>query len=351
MAQKARRLQSYLPTDRLTRSPSRSSAFVPSGTIWPTGEFSLGYAKHRGDDDQYFKHLADVPDGWIPSDAPDGGAPPLNLSDAPNSHKPIGPALPRGLNGITSYGRSMVKSFGAMLNRHYPHHRITFGTVTFPALPPDSRGALVRLWPELNRQLQQYLTRRLEAAGQPPVVASVTEIQPKRLVNSGEGYLHLHILWLNKPAKAGEWSIDPVDMREWLTAFLWRKLEGYQGGHVNVNVKPVDGEVSRYMAKYMSKGSADLEEAMKDWGWGICPPTWWNMTKPARDWVKSAVFKGREPGELLEQFLQFGWNTDPDDLFAFLRHIEMEWEGMQLTVGWRGRLHPEIYEDVLGMLA
>jgi hypothetical protein len=127
-------------------------------------------------------------------------------------------------------------------------------------------------------------------------------------------------------------------------------VDDYTSGHVNVNVKPVAGEVARYMAKYMSKGSADLEEAMQDWGFGICPPTWWNMTKTARDWVKSHVHKGRLPGELLEQFLHYAWNVGPDEVFAYLRHIEMEWEGLALTVGWRGRLHVNIYDDAVAML-
>lgn len=350
MAQKRPKLQDLLPPDRLTRSPSPSSAYVPSGTLWPTGEFSLGYAKHAGDDGQWLPHLADSPDGWLASGEEPEGLPPLNLSDAPNSHKEFGPALPRGLNGITGYGRNMVKSFGALVNRHYPHHRVTMGTITVPPMSSTARGSLVREWPQLLRQLLQWLSRHLEAAGLPELICSVSEVQPKRLAESGEGYLHLHVLWLNKPGKRGGWALAPNDIRSWVSAFLERRVEDYSSGHVNVNVKPVTGEVSRYMAKYMSKGSEELAEAMQDWGFGICPPTWWNMTKLARDWVKSHVHKGRLPGELLEQFLQYAWNTDPDAVFAFIRQIDMEWEGASLTVGWRGRLHPEVYESALAML-
>jgi len=119
---------------------------------------------------------------------------------------------------------------------------------------------------------------------------------------------------------------------------------------VNVDVKPVNGEAARYLAKYMSKGKQQVQEAMEDWGAGLCPRTWWNMTKPARDMVKAATSKGRIPGQLLESVLEHAWATDIDSHYEFLRHIELEFNGALITVGWRGRFTPGLATDIRGML-
>jgi len=175
-------------------------------------------------------------------------------------------------------------------------------------------------------------------------------VQPKRLAENDEAYLHWHLLWLNQPGRAGNWAIDPNGIRAWLESLLIRKIPSYQGGHVNVNVKRVKGEAARYLAKYMSKGKQQVQEAMEDWGAGLCPRTWWNMTKPTRDMVKTATSKGRIPGQLLENVLNHAWETDLDSHYEFLRHIELEFNGAMITVGWRGRFTEALAIDIRGLL-
>jgi hypothetical protein len=109
-----------------------------------------------------------------------------------------------------------------------------------------------------------------------------------------------------------------------------------------VDTRPVEGVVAAYMAKYMSKGKQMVSEAVEDWGEDNCPRQWWNMTAPARQMVKSATFKGREVGERLEAALTTAWNIGPDRVFAFLRNIELEHDGVSYTCGWRGRFLPAV---------
>lgn len=104
-----------------------------------------------------------------------------------------------------------------------------------------------------------------------------------------------------------------------------------------MNTKPVEGVVAAYMAKYMSKGKQMVSEAVRDWGEDNCPRQWWNLTKPARDMVKAATFKGEGIGERLDIALQTAFQIGPDRVFAFLRHIELECDGVRYTCGWRGR--------------
>lgn len=340
-------LEKWLPPQRLKGVNSRTSRSYPSGTMWPHGEWSLGYAREAPAptewNDDPFVGLG-VDDVAMAQRAAEG-AEPLNLSDASNSHRP-----PRGGNGITGYGQQMIKALGFLMGEKFPRHRKTLGTITLPPMPPEARIEVVQKWSELTRELLQWLSRRLTAKGLPPLVCSVAEVQPKRLTDHGEGYLHWHLLWLNHPGKHGNWAIEPNDLRSWLESLLVRKVTSYPGGHVNVNTKRVEGEAARYLAKYMSKGKQQIKEAMEDWGEGVHPSTWWNMTKPARDWVKTHTSKGRAVGDLLDSFLQFAFSTQIDDVYAFLRHIEMEFDGVRYTVGWRGRFTDQVREDVRAVL-
>lgn len=117
-----------------------------------------------------------------------------------------------------------------------------------------------------------------------------------------------------------------------------------------MNVKPVNGAVAAYMAKYMSKGKQMLTEARKDWGEENCPRTWWNMTRPCREMIKSETFGGREAGALLEAILNYAWDTDPQEVYAFLRHIDLVFDGVTYTAGWRGRFHEQAGLEVRAML-
>lgn len=341
-------LETWLPKGKLKGYPTRTPVRRPSGTLWPHGEFSLGYAAPRPDGGDWHEDpfvglgVDDVPHGRDIA----GEVARLNLSDVRNSTK----RPRRGLKGLTGYGKNMVKAFGFLLQEKYPHHRVTLGTVTLPPMGQQARREVVRGWSDLVREYLRWLSRRLERRGLPQVVCSVTEIQPKRLATQNEGYLHLHTLWLNRPAKSGNWAIDPCELRSWLESYLERKIPSYQGGHVNVNVKPVEGEVARYMAKYMSKGGDCLTEALADWGEDCCPATWWNMTAPAREWVKSETLKGGAVGEYIETMLHYLWDTSDDSWLEFLRHVELEFDGVMITVGYRGRMEKGVAIDARVML-
>lgn len=326
--------------------PRQTMGRRPSGKIWPSDEFSFGYVPIAPDD------AGGVPDFVYvaPGLGPDGQAwepgQPLNLSDAPKSHKPS----KRGLKGITSFGRNMLKSAGAIASKEYPQHRKTFCTITLPDMPQDDRRAVVKAWSEITRQLVQWVNRRIEPLGVPPLVFGCTEVQPRRLASTGEGYLHFHLMWLNIPARAGHWSIEPNDLRDWMASALVRIAGLESVGHVNVNVKPVEGSAASYMAKYLSKGAGQIAEALEDWGEDCCPSTWWFMNKATRDGVKSRIVSGPETGSILEIIVASGWETTPDDYFEFLRSIEVEFDGVAVTMGWRGRLIDSVAEDLRDML-
>jgi hypothetical protein len=279
----------------------------------------------------------------------EGGLPegvPLDLSVPVNSHK----AAKRGLTGITGYGQQMIKAGGFLMQEKWPFHRKTLGTITLPEMSREARAEVVDNWSDLTRQLLQWVIRQLRKQGLPPVVLSVTEIQPKRLLASGEAYLHWHLLWLNQPGRAGNWAISPNDLRTWLSNLLRRKIQSYQGGFLNIDTKPVEGKVAAYLAKYMSKGKQTVAEAVEDWGEDNCPSTWWNMTKPARDMVNSATLRGPRVGKTLEECVLLACDSDPAETFDYLSPIVMEIGGALRQLGWVGRFRPEILPTLRAVL-
>jgi hypothetical protein len=264
--------------------------------------------------------------------------PPLDLSVPVNSHS----AAKRGLTGITGYGQQMIKAGGYLMGENWPRHRKTLGTITLPEMSKEARAEVVANWSDLTRQLLQWVTRRLQRQGLPQVVLSVTEIQPRRLAASGEGYLHWHLLWLNQPGKAGGWAISPNDLRSWLSNLLQRKIQSYQGGFLNIDTKPVTGAVAAYLAKYMSKGKQAVAEAVEDWGEDNCPSTWWNMSRPARDMVNAATLRGPRVGKLLEDCVQLAVEGDPSETFLYLSPVIMEIGENLRQMGWVGRFKAEL---------
>jgi hypothetical protein len=337
---KRKRLEDLLPAEKVRGQNLSGPSFYASGTVWPHGEWSLGYGKELPESGEWHENPIDV-SARAEAAICDGSAGqllPLNLSDGSNSHR----RPKRGLSGITGYGQQMIKACGFLMGERWPQHRKTLGTITLPPMDQESRREVVLQWSEMTRQLLQWLTRRLERLGLPPIVCSVTEVQPKRLSSLGEGYLHWHLMWLNIPAKAGHWSVSPSCLRSFLAKLLKRLVPSYGGGFINVNVKAVKGEAAKYLAKYMSKGKQQIEEAAEDWGEDVCPSTWWNMTGSARAMVKSETFRGREPGQMLEAVLEHAWSTDVDLHFEYLRHVELEFDGVRVTVGWRGRFVADV---------
>lgn len=356
-------------------SPTTKYDYVASGTVWPSGDFSVGYRKvdwkgpgeadrrntaQRIDDgvfagevsDARYRFLADYghPGGVLQAlDAeyfyssefgPEGAASPLDLTDGSNPHKRPNRPEKYGKLGMTGYGKKMVRSACALLERRY-RGRLTFATVTMPTLPPEMRKALAECWPELVRQALQWLSRRLQRQRLPKAVCSVSEVQPARLQAGNGGYLHLHMVWPNRRVGKGHWSVDVMEFRAWLESFLIKRGLWCEGAWVNVDTQPVTKSAAAYLSKYMSKGGDTLEAFAAENGWQAVPGQWWNLTKEMRDAVKREIVKGQAVGEWLESMVNYLFHTSDASAFWSVRTVDMEHDGRFITVGYCGILKSE----------
>lgn len=358
--------------------PSKNPRYVPSGRLWPSGDFSVGSKKIPGDewvDWDTWEHwdktgaihspldpgvyclglipsMHDRPlpsDSFVDEDSFRLGAKPLGLTDAPNSHKPSNRPESYGRKGITGFGKKMVRSACCLLERTY-RGRLTFSTITMPSLPLEQRISLAECWPEFLRQLLQWLSRRLESQRLPKAVVSVTEVQPKRLKAGNGGYLHLHLVWPNLRVGRGHWAVDVDGLRTWIEAFLLKRGLLPEGEWVNVDTQIVRKSAAAYLSKYMSKGGDVLEVFVKENGWSACPGQWWNLTKTMRDKVKSELHEGTVIGEVLRMVVDYAFDCSDFDAFWYLHHVDMEYDGRSITVGWFGALKDEIRRDIVQML-
>lgn len=376
---------------RLNGKPSHHASYVPTGRIWPSGDFSLGYRKVEGDSRvDYRREPNRVPSGPLPPNWSIGrwgipvqsaespwaalrpgdledwhdlksqcesrpehgggdGVGPLDLTAPCNSHNVRLRPEKYGKKGITGLGKKMVKS-AATLMQKMPGKRLTFCTVTMPTLPPELRRELALVWPELVRQLIQWLSRRLKSVGLPPLICSVTEVQPGRLEAYSEAYLHLHLVWINHYARCGNWAISVDLLRTWLSEFLQRKGLWVSDAWVNVDVQRVKKTAAGYLAKYMSKGVAEIEELAKDCGWDAIPGQWWNLSASARNLVKKYTSSGDAVGRLLESVI--GYSLAEADLSGFysLRPAMLEINGQERIVGWFGIMQDKLRMELRSIL-
>lgn len=323
------------------------------GRIWPNGNFSVGIGpvgsasiENEGGDT--------VPQARFGAAGSIGDAvAALTSSNALNSHTPDVDRPQRGLKGITAMGQQMLRSGCYLLERDYGNADLCFATLTVPALPKGARFLLAQNWSELVRQLLQWVSRKLTQSGRPTKIAGCTEIQSRRLEVSGEGYLHLHLVWPAHSNCADRlWAVEWAEIREWWSRALVRFSCCELPHHPRVELAPVKKSAERYMGKYLSKGSGEaLEQFIEDLGECSVPPTWWFMTADLRHQVKAETANGPNTGTILYAVVQQALEEGDLGDFVWVRPVFLEFGDDSLHVGWCGRLAPWAREDLLTLLS
>lgn len=323
------------------------------GRIWPNGNFSVGIGpvgssslEDDGCDDVAIARLGD-------SETAAEAALRLTSSNALNSHTPSEPPPQRGLKGITGHGQQMLRSACYLMERDYGNADLCFATLTVPTLPKGARFLLAQNWSELVRQLLQWVSRRLIAAGRPTKVCGCTEIQTARLTARGEGYLHLHVVWpAHSNASFRLWAVEWAEMREWWEKALIRFSCCELPHHPRVELAPVKKSAERYMGKYLSKGSGEaLEEFIADLGESSVPSAWWFATADIRHQIKHETASGPNTGELLHSVIQACLEDGDLSYFEWIRPVMVTLTDCPVHLGWCGRLRPGARDELLNMLS
>lgn len=224
----------------------------------------------------------------------------LGLSNVPNSDKKP-KAMRSGLSGISSLGKNRVRNAAYMMQRSHGKYRLTFATVTIPAL---SREELCKVHVHWNKIIERYrleVRRVLIGAGLSGEIVGVSEVQEERYEKTGYPYLHAHFLFVGF-AKSGGWALTPAKHD-----FIWRKCIRAATGAVYgpepsysaaCNLQSVKTDAAGYLSKYMSKGSEITEKIVADgFDWWL-PRQWWScsislvrrMEKEMRTFTEGALW-------------------------------------------------------------
>lgn len=251
---------------------------------------------------------------------------------------PISPIrAKRGSNGITREAARNVRNAAFLLQEKYGRKRLTFATLTLPAISQEESRSLSLGWHMIVKGVVKEIRRDLERHHLPPVVVGVTEIQPERTDRDQVLGLHLHLVWVGR-ANYGSWAITTKRIDE-----LWqRQLEKALQRSVTVksacNLQMVRRSASGYLGKYMSKGAKTVN-AVKETMPGIpLPSAWYTMTRTLLYWIRKRIIS--DP-EVINSLWNDCWAESPS-LTDFRGFIEIEVsDGWVYICGAYGRVKSE----------
>ena len=158
---------------------------------------------------------------------------------------------PRGSRGLTAYAKRLLVGAVNLLEADYGKHNLVFHTATLPSDKPEIKREALRKSKQILKYWRQVLSRLLSKCGLPNGdIVVVLELQRR-------GAIHFHTVFVN-PRKQGKYvlSLEQLDnaWRQALTAVL--PILKDADFKVSCRTERVKKSAGRYLAKYLSKGTA-----------------------------------------------------------------------------------------------
>lgn len=266
-----------------------------SGRVYPNGEFTVGVAPRKlrpqdilpvnsvssSDVDARVELLHEFGPELAQQVLSPGS--PLGLSNVPISAT----RAKKGLKGMTSYGRRMVRNACYLLEERYGSGRCGFGTFTLPSLIFPDWAAVCHDWAKLVNNFIKRVKRRLATRTENPYICYVTEFQTKRYEKEGRAYPHLHICYPARPEFNYNWYISASELRDiWREVIQSRCLCRYDFA-ASVDCVVVKKSIGAYLSKYLSKGAGDVARFIQA---GLplgCVGHWWGVSGAVRAAIKA----------------------------------------------------------------
>lgn len=330
-----------------------------SGRVLPTGRFTVGFVPSRdyaedhiyltGDDRADCKeYLAQGdPLGALKIDAVARAAP--SLDNGPYFQQTLARA-PKGREGITRNGRDGVQCGGMMLETYHDRSQLSFTTLTVPPLPEGSNGKLNKNWGSTCNRFLTALNRALKPHGYEGRYVYVSEIQEGRWKDTGDVYLHLHLVFVNRRRGSKAWLLSIPKLRAmWLAAMAPDAPEVMDCPWVQVKAVEVKKSVRNYLAKYLSKGAAITREVIDAGKADHLPGHWWGSSHKVKERVR------QHTAELPPEACQLLWTMalegpGEEIKWAYPSMVQIS-DNEVRHVGWSGDLSEDFAKELLSLFA
>lgn len=359
------------PLSSLQRYSTRS--YCASGKLYPNGEFSFGYVKkpkptildqkinrYESEHALRFRAYWDSHHGIVRQyyREGDGGLERaysvLGLSKALNSHRRISGESGRRRSvgfGISGLGRKNIRNGGWMINSM--KLSAGFYTLTLPRLHQEDYEAIFDDWANITRTFMQWVHRRLDDAGVPRYSFWVTEYQVNRSNDVGCPIPHLHMCCPCYYPASRKFIFCADELRvAWSRAILprCRKFARDVSFAASVDCQVCKKDPSRYMSKYMTKGShaetafspqvREIESRRGFRFWGMS----YNLRRDIR---KHTVTIGDSLATIIED-LYYGRSNGFGLAATGLRiHTYTDAFGIERSCGFSGRLNYRLNESLV----
>lgn len=225
-----------------------------------------------------------------------------SIPSARTAAKPPVPRARRGLKGISSTGRKMVRNGTHLMTEDYGKSRLGMLTLTLPNLDAPSMAILAKDHSEIVRKFNQSLKRKLKREGAPTDIVGVTELQEKRYQKYGQVCFHLHIIYVADKSGKGDYYISFEWFRKkWakilknqlekaieekqITAYIDKNTMQTWDEKVRIECSKIKKNAGAYISKYLSKGGQIISEIAEKEPDKL-PSNWWHMFHDLRRTIK-----------------------------------------------------------------
>lgn len=263
--------------------------------IWANGEFTVGLDSSKKlpleqrpqpepVENMFWQMLDDETKTWCRNNVIER-MPDLDLTVPANSPRRV-----RGLNGITSYGARMVRNACHLMQSKYGVSQLGFVTLTLPRMSVDDLQSVGRNWSEILKGFFKSMGRLYERrTGNAFTYVAVTEVQTKRWKTRHELGLHIHYVFRGRLYSPGPWFIKHYEIRNQWESSVSRYCAQDYDFDSSENCKAVRKDASKYLSKYMSKGSAIIREIEASRYSGCLPRSWYSLTRRLAHAIKRGI--------------------------------------------------------------
>lgn len=253
----------------------------------------------------------------------------LGSSNASNSHR----RPPRGLKGVTSLGRRMLRNGAYLLEKAVGRRRVAMLTTTIPTLPVEVYKRVTCEWAEIVRIFTQWITRQLRKAHGYSWLVGCVEIQEKRLASEGGLPLHLHLCFQSKTKR--EFTIDKDEIsRVWQRAVCSRVPDAASVNWSSATrIETVKKSVENYISKYISKGVNQNVLVSVSEGFKM-PSAWWICAGGLKQEIKRRTVYETGPTASSVWWLSHNRKS----LFTYIFRIEIGSGDTATCVGISGKM-------------